>query len=256
MRGAIVFVAMICVVQFAVAQIRIIPQEHLEKANPQTALSTLQFVPASVGFGTIDEMSGVWQGRAQLRNGGADTVVITRVKSTCGCLVADMAKRVLAPRETIDVTLKYYPRGHAGKVVQRVLLYSNLSDDKPSAILQLRGLVTASADRSDDYPYSRGLLRLRQEVVHFSGEGREVQRVACMNGGSTELRLAVDAMLLPEGFKVRFEPEVLAPKQEGDMVVEYLPSGVQRDSVSKIYIKGLGVPPRQSTVTVEIKKRF
>ena len=253
MRGAL-SIMLLCAVQFVSAQIRIIPQDAVRKATDiEVAESTLHFVPQSVDFGTIDEMSGVWQGGAKLRNSGADTLAVTQVKSTCGCLKAELAKRVIAPKEEVAVTLKYYPRGHAGRVRQRVLLYTSLSSEKPSTVLTLTGLVTASEDRSFYYPYTRGVLRLRQDTVRLSGE-REVQRIAIMNGGSVELKLEVDANLLPKGVKVRFEPSKIAPKGQGEMVVEYEPTTETTPAkLGKIYIKGLNLPPRQSAIDVILK---
>ena len=253
MRG-VVAVVMLCTVQLMSAQIRIIPQEKLlEAANPKTVASQLRFVADKVDFGTIDEMSGVWQGSATLTNEGGETIAITRVKSTCGCLKAEMPKRALAPKESMKVVLKYYPRGHAGVVRQRVFLYTEASDEHPSVALEVRGVVTASADRSDDYPYSRGVLRLRQDTVRLSGE-REVLRMAFMNGGSAELNLSVDTNFLPEGVKVRFEPSKVAPKGEGEMVVEYTPTSAKlQTNLGKIFIRGLNLPPRQCAIDV-IKK--
>ena len=253
MREVIVAI-MLCAAQLLSAQIRIIPQEKLLAAEPKAAEnSSLQFATEEVNFGTIDEMSGVWQGSAVATNIGTEPISITQIKSTCGCLKAEMPKRVLAPKESVKVALKYYPRGHAGRVLQRVLLYANGATEQPSAILRLRGVVTASADRSDDYPYSRGVLRLRQDTVRLSGE-REVLRLAFMNGGSTELKLAVNANLLPKGMKVRFEPSEVAPKGEGEMVVEYVPTTEKSPAVfGKIYIEGLNLPPRQSVIDVILK---
>ena len=247
MRGVIV-VLMFFAVQVLSAQIRIIPQDVVRKAAEiEVAESSLQFSPGGgVDFGTIDEMSGVWQGSAKLQNMSSET---------CGCLKAELPKRVLAPKEVLNVTLKYYPRGHAGRVRQRVLIYSNNSSEKPSAVLTLSGLVTASQDRSDDYPYSRGVLRLRQERVVLSGDVREVVRIACMNGGSTKLTPSVDSHFLPKGVKVRFEPAELAPKQQGDIVIDYTPQGgnVEAKSV-KLYINGLNVAPRESAIEIVIGK--
>ena len=245
---------MLCAAQLLSAQIRIIPQEKLLAAEPKAAEnSSLQFATEEANFGTIDEMSGVWQGSAVATNIGTEPISITQIKSTCGCLKAEIPKRVLAPKESVKVALKYYPRGHAGRVLQRVLLYANGVTEQPSAILRLRGVVTASADRSDDYPYSRGVLRLRQDTVRLSGE-REVLRLAFMNGGSTELKLAVNANLLPKGMKVRFEPSKVAPKGEGEMVVEYVPTTEKSPAVfGKIYIEGLNLPPRQSVIDVILK---
>ena len=246
---------MLCAAQLLSAQIRIIPQDRLLDASEIKAVENapIRFISAEVSFGTIDERSGVWQGSAKLRNAGAETLAITQIKSTCGCLKAELTKRVVAPNEEIAVALKYYPRGHAGRVRQRVLLYTNLSSEKPSAVLTLTGLVTASEDRSDDYPYTRGVLRLRQDTVRLSGE-REVLRVAFMNGGSTELNLAADANLLPKGVRVRFEPSKVAPKGQGEMVVEYNPTTeTAPTTLGKIYIKGLNLPPRQSAIDVILK---
>ena len=255
MRGFIVAM-MLCAAQLLSAQIRIIPQDKLLDASEIKAVekSPLRFASEEVSFGTIDEMIGAWQGSALLVNNGNETVAITQIKTTCGCLKAELPKRVLAPKEQMTVALKYYPRGHAGRVRQRVLLYTNLSAEKPSAVLTLSGLVTASADRSDDYPYTRGVLRLRQEQIVFEGTGRQVQRIAFMNGGSTELKLEVDTNLLPKGVSVRFEPAKVAPKGEGDIVVEYNPSAATSlTPLGKIYIKGLNLPPRQSTIDVILK---
>ena len=247
---------MLCAVQLLSAQIRIIPQDKLLDASEIKAVENtpLRWANGEVSFGTIDEMLGVWQGSAVLVNTSSKTIAVTQVKSTCGCLKAEFAKRVLAPKEQMKVALKYYPRGHAGRVRQRVLVYTNLSSEKPSAVLTLSGLVTASEDRSDDYPYTRGVLRLRQEQVVFEGAGRQVQRIAFMNGGSTELVLGVDTNFLPKGVSVRFEPQKVAPKGQGDMVVEYNPTAeTAPTNLGKIYIKGLNLPPRQCTIDVILK---
>ena len=255
MRGFVAAI-ILCAVQLLSAQIRIIPQDKLlEVAEPKSLSSGLQFVPDRVDFGTIDEMSGVWQGSSRLVNSGNDTVVITRLKSTCGCLKAEIERRVLAPKEQTEVILKYYPRGHAGQISQRLFLYTTLSDSAPSAILRLQGVVTASADRSDDYPYTRGALRLRQEALQIDGMQPQTLRVACMNGGSVVLRPMADAMLTSKGLKVRFEPAELAPKQEGDMVIEYLPvESAKKGEILKIYINGLNLSPRHSVVEIKLKE--
>ena len=253
----LLIVLMLCVVLPVSAQIRIIPKTKLlEIANPQMAESPLRFNTDRVDFGTIDEMSGVWSGSVKLRNNGSDTIAVTQIKSTCGCFNADMPKRVLAPNEEITVSLKYYPRGHSGAILQRLFLYTGISNNKPSAILQLQGRVVASSDRSDDYPYVRGVLRLRQDTVRFIGKEREVQRIACMNGGSTTIHPSVDAVFTDSRLSVHFEPEQLSPKQEGDMVVTFDPAKV-KDGISslKIQLKGVGTTPRYSVIGVVTKNR-
>ena len=253
MRGGVIAI-MLCATLSVSAQIRIIPQDVVQRAATiEVADHSLQFHPESVDFGSIDEMSGIWKGEVKLHNLGADTLAITQIKSTCGCLKAEVTERVVTPKGVVSLALKYYPRGHAGAVKQRVLVYTNRSSETPSAALTLIGRVTASEDRADDYPFSRGALRLRQERVQLTEGGKQVERIACMNGGSTPLHLSTDSQLLPRGLKVTFEPSTLAPKQEGDIVVEFDPEQGSTAIGSKIYIKGLNLPPRQSTVEI-VKK--
>ena len=253
----LLFVLMLGVILSVSAQIRIIPETKLlEVANPQRAESSLQFDTDKVDFGTIDEMSGVWSRSVKLRNDGSDTIAIMQVKSTCSCLKAELPKRVLGPNEEITVSLKYYPRGHSGDISQRLFLYTAVSNDKPSAILNLRGRVVASSDRSDDYPYERGVLRLRQDTVKVVGQQREVQRIACMNGGSTTIRPSVDGVFTDSRLSVSFEPEELAPKQEGEMVVTFDPAKIKGGMASlKIQLKGVGTAPRYSVIEVVIRNK-
>lgn len=255
-----VLVIALLMTQVAVAQLRIIPEEQLRAvANPKMATTDICFLPTKVSFGEIDEMSGVWQGRAQIVNRSADTVVITRLQSTCGCFKATPSERVLAPQKGVEVLLKYYPRGHAGEVAQRVFVYTTLSEHQPSAVLHLEGLVVASSDRSDDYPYMRGPLRLRQEAVRFNRTRREGLRIACMNGGDAELRLSINAMFRPKGLNAYFSPAVLAPKQEGYIIIEYNPEEMDFERVKsldgalKLYIDGIELPMRQRAIEVVIE---
>ena len=84
MRG-VVAVVMLCAAQLLSAQIRIIPQTKLLEAEPKAVEgSPLRFATEEVSFGTIDEMSGVWQGSATLTNSGSEPIAITQIKSTCG----------------------------------------------------------------------------------------------------------------------------------------------------------------------------
>ena len=255
-RRSIFAVVMLCAVHLLSAQIQIIPQEKLlEVVEPKVVDSALSFTSNKVDFGTIEEMSGVWQGSARLVNNGNDTVVITRLKSTCGCLQVEAERRVLAPKTQTEVTLKYYPRGHAGRVRQRVLVYTKVSEESPSAILTLQGVVTASADRSDDYPYTRGALRLRQDELQIEKSQSQRIRIACMNGGSVMLRPVADSFLTSKELKVYFEPAELAPKQEGDMVVEYTPTeGAREVEILKIYINGLNLSPRYCVIDIKLKE--
>lgn len=251
---------LVCLVAFvadmtmsaAVAQIRIVPREKIDSiARPATISNGGMLVESGgrVSMGCIAEDSGVWQHTLSWQNISDEPIVITRLSSSCSCLQADADRKPVGSGKKGSIALRYYPKGHIGDVNHRVTIYTNLSDRVPTAVVSLNGVVKAATDRSDDYPYYRGELLLRQDTI-VARRGEEV-RVACMNGGERALTIGLDGMLSPNGAKIYTTPQVLQPKQEGDLVVK-MSSDVNAGQCVKLYISGLPLPPRQRCVVVKV----
>lgn len=234
------------------AQLPIIPREVREAAKPTTLEGEWLIFEGGTThtFGTISEDDALWQANLQWRTKEGRKVTITRIQTTCGCLAAKWDKRlgVEATEGTIEV--KYYPKGHAGKVNQRLFVYTSLSDEKPTAIISLVGTVTPSHDRSGDYQHSVGVLGMRQKSVTVPEGGGKV-RIAVMNCGSTPLRIAHDGRISTPNIKAHTEPEILESGQEGDLVIEYQPNNT--DAVM-LYLTGINTPPRERKIEVTIEK--
>lgn len=233
------------------AQIRLVPRERLDSVrNPQTHPSELRFPERPIEMGTLSESGGVWTTTLRWQNGEQTPVVITAIRTTCGCLKADFSAEPLKRGEWGSIVLKYNPKGHPGAVDQRLFVYTSLSPQRPSAIVRLVGRVEPSADRSGDYAQACGPLLLRQIEIPYTGE-REV-RIACMNGGKSPLRITEDRLLPTHGVVVRTEPELLAPAEQGDLVIT-LPErpAFRADGTLPILLQGLELPPRMRTLRLK-----
>lgn len=234
------------------AQLPIIPKEVREAAKPVAVEGEWLIVNGGTThtFGTIGEDDTPWQAPLHWRTKEGRKLTITRIQTTCGCLVAKWDRRasVEATEGTIEVT--YHPKGHAGKVNQRLFVYTTLSDEKPTAIISIVGTVTPSIDRSGDYQHSAGVLGMRQKSVVVS-EGGGTARIAVMNCGSTPLRITHDGRLSTPNVKAHTEPEVLESGAEGDLVIRYKPD--KTDAVM-LYLAGLNTPPRERKIEVTIEK--
>lgn len=241
----------------ASAQLRLISQQKLDSvANPRIVEGArMQFRGGEqVSFDTIGEDAGPWEQTVEWRNGGEQTLVVTRVTTSCSCLQATAAKGAVKSGASATLRLKYYPKGHPGKVEQRVFIYTNLSATTPSAVVTLRGEVLPSADRSADYPFSRGVLLLRRDTVILAGDKPQTERIACLNSGSRELRLEADEFS-SRGLMLRSEPAVLRAGEEGDLVITYTPEEDKQPLWLKLYIKGLNEPLRAREIVVRIDKK-
>lgn len=252
----LLLLAAIIICGSATAQIKLISREKIDSiANPPTVDGAqMQFQSGTVlSFGRIGEDDGRWEKSLEWRNAGQETLVVTRVTTTCSCLQAVADKGAVKSGDKSGIKLTYFPKGHPGKVEQRVFVYTNLSASKPTVVLTLKGEVTPSADVSADYPRNRGELRLRRDTVVFMGDKLQTERIACMNSSSRAMHLEVDDFS-SEGFKLRTEPEVLAAGEEGALVITYTPSADKKPLWLKLYIKGLALPLRARELYVVIKK--
>ncbi|UCG32081.1 MAG: DUF1573 domain-containing protein [Phycisphaerales bacterium] len=73
----------------------------------------------------------------RLSNVGTEPLRIEKIKTGCGCTTAGLDRKVLAPGESRDLTIRYNKR-RAGQVTQRVRVHSN-DPEKPVAVVTLRG---------------------------------------------------------------------------------------------------------------------
>ena len=82
-----------------------------------------------------------------------------------------------------------------------------------------------------------------------------IERIACANSGDHPLKLS--ALLLPSCLKFHTEPAVLAPGQEGDLVITLdktkLPSFHTEEKHLTLIIDGVIGKPSEKTIEVIIK---
>lgn len=236
----------------ATAQIVLIPQSVRDSVNNPATVADSPMVLADggrVAMGTLAEDGQAWRGSVVWYNRGDKPLVITRVTTTCGCLQAEPEKGAVRPDRSATIALTFNPRGRVGAVSQRVMIYTSLSDTKPTAIVEVTGRVTASGDKASDYPYACGTLLLRNNKVTVDGKG--VVRLACYNAGNSLLTLSADELLTPSALSLRCEPSPLPPKSEGELVITIGGEIDERDNA--LYIRGVNVAPRERKI--ELIKR-
>ena len=250
---SIIFVALWAFVT-AQAQIVIIPRERLEAMNHTkiTAASlSMKFETTVITADTMGEDDGIQTFIYPFMNVGEDTLKIRRMVSGCSCMTAVCQKMSLAPGDSTAIVVKYNPKGHPGRFERKVMVYAG-QDEDPTVILRLNVEVERGSDLSGLYPVAMGNIRLRRNEVSFHSGRREVQRCPFVNVSEKELALTWDTFLMPACLSVRTEPAVLQPQQEGDIVITYEPEkGGQRPKMPVIF-KGLGLPPMQSSIMVNI----
>lgn len=233
------------------AQLVVIPQEKVhEAASPTLADEAHMLIQEGVvlNFGTLSESDPAWQTTIHWRDAKGRKTTITRITTSCSCVEADWNKRAGATTEGA-IEIKFHPQGRLGGIRQMLLIYTTLSDQKPTATITLVGKVVPSDDHSTTHPYAMGPLRLRQTSLSFSPKGG-VEKIAVINSGSKVLTITHDQHFSSEGIKAYTIPRELAPGEEGDLVVEWQPNSTK----PTLLLEGIDLPTRKRKIDIRIKE--
>ena len=236
-------------------QFHIVPRERLDSmAQPALAhgAQAMRFDRTRIETGAIGEDDAPKSFVFTWRNTGDKPLVITRVKTTCGCAVPTCGKRPVKPGETDSVTVTYHPKGHPGSFVRKIFIFTQLAENAPSATLELAGEVIPSARPTYAYPHARGNLLLKQEEIRIEGTRPQVETIECLNGGNDTLRVRIDTRILPPCVRARFAPEALPPGGVGELTVRFDPAAGKAPGRIPLFLRGLGLQPGQSSVMVRI----
>jgi len=98
------------------------PTKNTKKSNP--GLPNIKFSKLNFNFGTI-EKGDVISKYITFKNDGKRDLVISNVKSSCGCTVADWPKNPIAPNHSDSLLLELSSISLNGKIMKTVTIVSN-----------------------------------------------------------------------------------------------------------------------------------
>ena len=234
------------------AQIRIISQEALQEAAAPTQIESVGVEiegGSTIDLGVVKESDSPRSINFVWKNKSGRKAAITRIRSGCGCLVADYDSKPVANGKTGAISLSFNPKGRSGQVSHKIYIYTTLADTNPSAVVEVVGSVESGDGHNPLWPYTMGTLQLR--TTRVSAHDR-VAKIAVRNGGSTPLEVSHDARLSTRGIVAHTEPKVLQPGEEGSLVVELPTEVVEKNEPLMLHLGGVNVPPRERKI--EIRK--
>jgi hypothetical protein len=102
----------------------------------------------------------------KFKNSGKDTLVIEKVKSSCGCTAAMPSKKSFAPGEEGDIHVAFNSTGYDGAVSKTISVYSN-DPEKPEMGLKIFGTVVVDLKISPNNIYvkmEKGETKIKRQI--------------------------------------------------------------------------------------------
>lgn len=154
-----------------------------------------------------------------LRNSGSQPLVISDVRTECGCTTASWPRTPIKPDETFDISVVYDAKtmGHFNK---RVAVESNA----PEVVLSVKGTVEGPKDYSGDYPFNLGGLRADRNDIEFDDVSTVEQPIAEINIINDSSAIAEPTVMhLPAWLKASVTPRRIAPGHKGKVQIQFDP---------------------------------
>ena len=114
--------------------------EHAQEAGSKANAGVLSFETEEIDYGTIAfDADGVRV--FKFTNTGKDPIVITQVKTSCGCTSPTYSKDPVLAGQTGEIQVKY-ATNRVGKFTKTVTIISNASE--PNKVIKIKGEVLPS----------------------------------------------------------------------------------------------------------------
>lgn len=157
----------------------------------------------------------------ELKNTSHHSLVINDVKTSCGCVAADIKSKSIQGNTDFKLEATYDAK-QMGHFEKQIAVYSNASDSP--LMLTLRGVVVSEVrDYAGGYDYTLGNLKVDRNNIEFddvnSGD-RPFVDIHIQNPSSVAATPVM--MHLPNYLKAEFSPSTIAPGHAGVVRVTLL----------------------------------
>lgn len=184
---------------------------------------TLQFEPAVVDYGTINEKDGMVSKTIIVKNVGDEPLVINNFKDPAVTISYSIKKTTIKPGKSTDLTVTLNPKFQQGSFSQG--LYMETNDTKqPLQVINVKAEIEADSESVvNNYRYVINS-SLKTDKVNLNLQNilnTEVVKdtISLLNISTDSIR--VSFVPIPEYFEIKSDPEVLPPYSEGKLYLTF-----------------------------------
>jgi len=175
----------------------------------------LNFEKAKHNYGNIKEADGKQEAVFAFTNTGDSTLVITKVKPSCGCTASEWTKAPVPPGGKGFVKALFDPHGQNGRFTKSVSVFSN---SKPSVVvLIIEGQVAPREKTVEElFTFVVGPLRFETNHLAFTKLGKNEKKIRVMpiiNTSKEPVTLTFNE--LKPYISLKVTPATLKPGEKG-----------------------------------------
>jgi hypothetical protein len=170
-------------------------------------------------FGRIQEDKGIVGHTFAFRNAGTIPLIITHIRTTCGCITPSWTIGPVVPGGEGTITLNFDPSGKDGAFQKTIQVQSNASNT--NMFLTISGIVIPPV-KKEDLHFRIGTLNAKTNHINFGYLYKGITGVEILTVANTEqktMQIGFDS--IPEYIQMYANPPILNPGEFGQIEVHY-----------------------------------
>lgn len=195
-------------------------------ASKVVAQPVIKFDDRRHDFGAIQETDGKVSCEFTFTNTGDEPLVISNVRTSCGCTAPEYSQEPIAPGQSGNVKITFNPSGRPGKFSKSIYVYTNTSPNR--TILRILGEVIRPGNTIEtQYAYRIGDMALKSLHLALNKivKGRTTTgEIEIANMGNDTLAPMIEE--LPPHISAEFVPSLLGKGEKGILRITYNPDAI------------------------------
>ena len=144
LRLNLILLVALLVPQAVSGQMKLVPKERLmEVSSPRhcadSAFLRFDRTECKIEMNESDSPDTI---EFKVTNTGTESILISRLVSTCSCLTAECGTKLVKTGETARIRAIYNPKGHPGRFVRKIFIYTG-ENRNPAAIQKVNAFAAA-----------------------------------------------------------------------------------------------------------------
>ncbi len=188
----------------------------------------IEFTKTTHHFGVIPEQGGKAVYDFIFKNIGTAPLVLTNVRTGCGCAVPEWSRKPVVPGGNGAIRVYFDPRNRPGNFVKSIAVNSNAANSVVT--LTIRGKVQHQpAGPYEGYDYSVGDVKFTQlkfDLDDIMNTQKIEQKIKIIHSGKEPVKITMDN--LPPHISAKVNPEILHHKEKGEISLIY-DAGLKND---------------------------
>lgn len=195
----------------------------------------ISFKETTHDFGSIGELSGMAFYRFVFTNTSDKALVITDVKSTCGCTTPSWSRKPIQKGQSGYIDVNFDPRGRVGNFTKSIIVSSNSIKNNPTNLFIEGTVLERNPNIAQSYPYRLFDLRLKTLTANFGNININANascEIEVFN--PTDADLVLEEGKITPGISLKFSSSIIKPNKKAFVKINFSPKELnQYDLIEK-----------------------